>query len=308
MFKQQFILAALMSFTLAASAQTKTPVRYKDFVFPNVTKTEDLTYSPGDDKEHKKSHLFDLYEPDGDKSTARPLIIWMHGGGFKFGSKNASGIKLWSETFAKRGYVCVALNYTLSKHYPFFHFDELLRSTYYAVQDARAAVAYFKKNARQYNIDPDKIILGGNSAGGMIALQAAYTSSAELAKKAAMPDSVPGTKSTEMLKVAGVINYWGAIFNVDWLKNARVPIVCVHGSRDGLVPLTHKDAPLYGSLSIHQKADSLQIPNDLKIYVGYSHELQRHFNPFFNLGKSTKSRWREAGQFTAEFLYANVIK
>ncbi|AMR31274.1 hypothetical protein A0256_07465 [Mucilaginibacter sp. PAMC 26640] len=308
MFKHPMMLVALLVITFSTTAQVNNPVRYKDFVFPNVSKTEDLTYSPGDDKDQKKAHLFDLYEPAGDKATARPLIIWMHGGGFKFGSKNASGIKLWSETFAKRGYVCVALNYTLSKHYPFLHVDQLLTSAYMAVQDARTAVAYFKKNAKQYHIDPNKIILGGNSAGGMIALQAAYTSNAELGKMAAMPDSIPGTKATEMLKVAGVINYWGAIFNTDWLKNARVPIVSVHGSKDGIVPITHKSAPLFGSVSIHEKADELKIPNDLKIYEGYSHELQRHFNPLFNLGKSTKSRWLEAGQFTADFLYANVIK
>ena len=308
MFKHQFILALFLATTFGAAAQIKKPVRYKDFVFDNVSKTTDISYSPGDDKEHKKSHLFDLYQPEGDKSLSRPLIIWMHGGGFKFGSKDAAGIKLWSETFAKRGYVCVGLNYTLSKHYPFLHFDELLRSTYYAVQDARTAVAYFKKNAKRYNIDPDKIILGGNSAGGMIALQAAYSSNAELATMAALPDSIPGTKLTAIPKVAGVISYWGGIFNLEWLKNAHVPIVCVHGSKDGIVPLTHKEAPLYGSLSIHEKADDLKIPNDLKVFEGYSHELQKHFNPVFGVGKATKARWLEAGQFTADFLYAHVIR
>jgi hypothetical protein len=40
----------------------------------------------------------------------------------------------------------------------------------------------------------------------------------------------------------------------------------VHGSEDSLVPLTHKDAPLNGSLDIHNKADELYIPNTLKIY------------------------------------------
>lgn len=307
MFKQQLILAALMSVTFNSVGQSTHPVKFKDFVFNNVTKTTDLSYSPGDTKDKKKSHLFDLYQPAGDSSAGRPLIIWMHGGGFKFGSKNASGIKLWSETFAKRGYVCVAINYTLSKGIPFFNIDKLLISAYNAVQDTRAAVSYFKKNYRQYNIDTNRIILAGNSAGGMLALQAAYSSNAELGKLAAMPDSVPDVSNTSVTKVAGVISYWGGIFDLNWLKNARVPIYSVHGSNDGIVPLTHKKAPLYGSLSIHEKADELKTPNGLKIFEGYSHELQKHFNPILGSAKRTKERWLEAGQYTADFLYDNVI-
>ena len=292
----------------SAFAQTTKPVKYKDFVFTEVTKTKDLSYKPGGPADEKKAHLFDLYQPAGDKTTGRPMIIWMHGGGFKFGSKNAKGIELWSETFAKRGYVCAAINYSLSKHNPLFHFDELLKSTYYAVQDARTAVAYFRSHYKEYNIDPDKIILGGNSAGGMIALQAAYSSNAELAKMAALADTVAGSKVTTIPKVAGVINYWGGIFDLNWLKNSRVPIVSAHGSRDGLVSPTHKDAPLYGSISIHEKADELKIPNGLKIFEGYSHELQKHFNPIFGVGDDTKERWLQAGQFAANFLYINVVK
>jgi acetyl esterase/lipase len=305
MFKQQLFFAALLCITCTSVAQ---PVKYKDFVFNSVTKTEGLSYSPNDADKEKKSHLFDLYQPEDDVSTGRPLIIWMHGGGFKFGSKEAAGIKLWSETFAKRGYVCAAINYTLSKHYPIFHFDELLRSSYYAVQDARAAVAYFKKNYKLYNIDPDKIILAGNSAGGIIALQAAYSSNAELAKLADIPDSVAGARSTVIPKVAGVVSYWGAIFDLNWLKNARVPIVCVHGSSDGIMPLTHKDTSLYGSLDIHDRADELKIPNGFKLFEGYSHELQKHFNPIFGVDAKTKQRWLEAGQYTADFLYTHVLK
>jgi acetyl esterase/lipase len=289
-------------------AQTANPVKYKDFVFTDVTITHDQSYSAGNTPNEKKAHLFDLYQPAGDNNTGRPLIIWMHGGGFKFGSKADKGMQLWSETFAKRGYVCVSINYSLSKHNPLFKFDELMKSTYYAVQDAHMAVEYFKKNYKQYNIDPDKIILGGNSAGGMIALQAAYTSNAELAKFVGLPDTVLGAKSTEIPKIAGVISYWGGIFNPDWLKNNRVPIMCVHGSKDGVMPLTHKSAPLYGSLSIHEKADALKIPNDYKVFEGYSHELQKHFNPVFGVSKATKERWLQAGQYTANFLYTDVIK
>jgi predicted peptidase len=291
-----------------AQAQNPAGKRYKDIVFSDISIEEDLSYNPGAAKDAKKAYLFDLYQPKSDDAKGRPLIIWMHGGGFKYGSKTAKGVKVWSSTFAQRGYVCASINYRLSKEHPLRHFDDLLRATYYATQDAILAVSYFRKNASKYHIDPDKIILAGNSAGGFVALEATYAKNEDFGHMANIPDAEI-KKSLPYQPVYVVINYWGGIFNLEWLKNNSVPIISVHGSEDGLVPLTHKDAPLNGSLDIHNKADELYIPNTLKIYQGYSHELQKHFNPFFE-GSKAKARWLEAAQFTADYLYGmmNPVK
>jgi len=80
------------------------------------------------------------------------------------------------------------------------------------------------------------------------------------------------------------------------------------GSEDNVVPPAHKSAPLHGGKDIHEEADKLGLPNDLKIFDGYSHELQKHFNPLFSGGKGTQQRWLEAGQFAADFLFKNIIK
>jgi predicted esterase len=304
MFKQPLMLLGFLCFALMAKAQS--PKLYKDIQFTDVTIDKDLSYVPNPAKENKKAYLFDLYQAKENKALARPLVIWMHGGGFKYGTKDAKGIQLWSKTFAQRGYVCAAINYRLSKKMPLFHFDVLKEACYDAVQDAKTAVEYFKLHHEEYNIDPDKIILAGNSAGGMIALQAAYSSNAELSKFAEIKDVTSNNQS--IYKVAGVINFWGAIFDLNWLKNAHVPIVSALGSNDSLVPPTHKSAPLYGGEDIHAKADSLHIPNKLKVFDGYSHELQKHFNPLFSGGKGTQKRWLEAGQFAADFLYSSLYK
>ncbi|MDB4919303.1 alpha/beta hydrolase [Mucilaginibacter sp.] len=303
MFKQSILIVGLLSVSLFTKAQA---VKYKDIVFNDITKTKDLSYSPNDSSGKRNAHLFDLYQPASDKSAGRALIIWMHGGGFKFGSREAKGIQLWSKTFAQRGYVCAAISYTLSKKFPVFNFDELKRSCYYAVLDAKLAVTYFKEHFKEYNIDPDKIILAGNSAGGMIALDAAYSSNYELAKLAGITDANSDKK--ELLKVAGVINLWGGIFDLNWLKNNRVPVVNIYGSKDGTVSPTHQDTPLYGGDDIHKKAEALGIPNELKVFEGYSHELQRHFNPIFSGGENTQRRWLEAGQFAADFMYHQLNK
>src|SRR5476651_1964840 len=95
-FKQQLIILLLGS-TSSAFSQNVKPVRYKDFVFTDVTITKNQSYASGHTKKEKKAHLFDLYQPANDNATARPLIIWMHGGGFIFGTKEDNGMKIWSE-------------------------------------------------------------------------------------------------------------------------------------------------------------------------------------------------------------------
>jgi acetyl esterase/lipase len=301
MLKQTLFLTCLVLVITTVAAQT-TGQRYKDILFKKVTVDKDQTYYPEAPEEVKKSYLFDLYQPEGDQEQGRPLIIWMHGGGFKFGSKRAKGVRLWSKTFAQRGYVCASINYRLSKHNPLFHFDELLKSSFYAVQDAKRAVAYFRENAAKYGIDPDKIILGGNSAGGFMALDAVYSRNEDFGHMANVPDADIKNEGMPNEPVYAIINYWGGIYNLEWLNNSKTPIISVHGSKDGLVPITHKTAPLHGSLDIKNKADELHIPNTLKIYEGYSHELQKHFNPLYE-GASAKKRWLEAAQFTADYLY-----
>ena len=138
-----------------------------------------------------------------------------------------------------------------------------------------------------------------------MALQTAYSSDAELLKLVGNPDSVRASHAIEPGDIAAVVNFWGGIFDTAWLRNARVPIVSVHGTQDGIVPYDHKGYPLYGSLPIHRMADSLHIPNALKAYEGFSHELQKHFNPFLVSGK-TRQRWMEAAQFAADFLYEKL--
>jgi len=289
-------------------SQAMNPVIYKDLVFSEITVQENISYSPGIEAGVKKKfHLFDFYEPLSDSTPKRPLIIWLHGGGFTLGSKKAKGIQLWSKSFAKRGYACAALNYRLSKKLPLFNFLELKRSCYEAVLDVEQAVAFFKKNQARFRIDTNRIILAGNSAGGMIALQAVYSSHAELAASAQLLDANIASDEHNRCHIAAVINFWGALFNIEWLKNSHTPIFSAHGSKDGTVPFNNKDTSLYGSYAIHNRANTLNIPNRLQVYKGYSHELQKRFNPLFR-SAATKQRWLEAGQFAADFLYEQLFK
>lgn len=299
------LIVVIISFSASAQKMEK-PVKFKDFVFDNVLVQKNLVY-----KDHpapgikEKYYYFDFYEPDGDTTAYRPLIIWLHGGGFKFGKKTSGGLPVWSKSFARRGYVCAPINYRLSKKHPLKNFADLVQGCADAIEDATEAIQFFKQHYQQYRIDTSHIILGGNSAGGMIALQAVYSSPAEMAKLIHTGDSTSAAIHNPQ-HIAAVINYWGALFNLNWLKNTRIPIVSAHGNKDRVVPYDDKKPPLYGSLAIHRMADSLHIPNQLKIYDSYAHELQKHFNPLF-AGASAKKRWLDAGQFTANFLFEQLF-
>ena len=300
-FTQLFLLTAIISM-----AQNIEKIRYRDPVFEKVTVEKDLLYNSNDSIKATYRH-FDLYQPANDSTTKRPLIIWLHGGGFKYGTKNSKEIKIWGNEFAQYGYVVAALNYRLSKKHPVRKFKDLVEACYDNVDDIRTAVTYFKMNAGKFNIDTNKIILGGNSAGAVIALQAVYSNVADLKNVIDSNKIIANTGNYNPDKITTVINFWGALFDDDWLKRTNVPIVSVCGEKDKIVPVDTKGVAFFGGLAIHRKADALYIPNDIKVYEGYGHELQKHFNPFFRSGK-TRKRWKEAAQFATGFLYKNVIK
>jgi poly(3-hydroxybutyrate) depolymerase len=290
---------ALLLVSQSTFPQMKSPVRYKDELFSDFSVGKNLSYSP---QAKISAHRFDWYEPIGDTGASlRPLIIWMHGGGFQLGSKSMENVKLWCGFFSRLGYVCAAIDYRLGKTNFRFDIDGIIRNCYAAVGDTRLAIAYFKTNAARLRIDTTRIILAGNSAGGMMALQTAYASDAEMEKLIGKPDSARASHAIESGDVAAVVNFWGGIFDTSWLRNARVPIVSVHGRLDNIVPYDYRGFPLYGSGAIHRVADALHISNRLKTYDEYSHELQLRFNPVIS-SKLTRRRWLEAAQFAADFL------
>jgi len=97
----------------------------------------------------------DIYLPAaGDKPY--PVIAWFHGGGWYMGSKK-DGIAEIAEPFLAEGHAFASINYRLTRrknHFPAQIFD------------AKAAVRWLRANAVQYNLDPDRIIACGASAGG----------------------------------------------------------------------------------------------------------------------------------------------
>ena len=101
--------------------------------------------------------LADIYIPDGPGPF--PALIGVHGGGWQQGSRSI--YQHWGPYLAARGYALLAVDYRTSapgkKSYP----D--------AVHDVRAGVQYLKGEAKIHKVDPTRIALVGDSAGGHLA-------------------------------------------------------------------------------------------------------------------------------------------
>ncbi|MDN3445185.1 alpha/beta hydrolase [Microbacterium sp. APC 3901] len=90
-----------------------------------------------------------------------PTVVWIHGGAWISGSKE--NVDPYMRILAAEGYTAIALNYTIGPEgvYPL------------AVRQLNDALAYIDAHADELNVDPDQIVLAGDSAGGQLASQMA---------------------------------------------------------------------------------------------------------------------------------------
>ena len=116
-------------------------------VLPVGTKVlRNLAYVPNG---HERQKL-DLYVPSATKPL--PLVIWVHGGGWRGGSKQGCR----SLPFLEHGYAAASVGYRLSRHAVFPA----------QIEDCKAAVRWLRAHAREYNLDPERFAAWGSSAGG----------------------------------------------------------------------------------------------------------------------------------------------
>ncbi len=109
-------------------------------------------------------HTLDVYRPR-DRRGPLPVVLYIHGGGFRILSKDTHG--LLSIAFSRRGYVVFNINYRLAPAHPFPA----------AVEDACAALAWVIDNAARYGGDPNRLVLAGESAGANLVTSLAVAAS-----------------------------------------------------------------------------------------------------------------------------------
>ena len=152
---------------------------------PNhVEEKLNIEYGTGGDR---NLHL-DLYLPRG-RTKPTPAILFIHGGAWKGGQR--SDMKFYCVKFAEKGYVTATVTYRLTGEAPFPA----------AVQDVKCAVRWLRANADKYKVDPKRIAVSGNSAGGHLSMMIGYSDDPSLEGRGGHP----GVSS----RVCAVVNFYG---------------------------------------------------------------------------------------------------
>lgn len=250
--------------------------------------------------EHEFDLYMDIYLPKGDTLQKRPLIMFIHGGGFFIGDKQDNPIVLWCKHFARMGYVVASINYRMgfrpSKR-------AIERCGYRAAQDAHAAMRFLVHNKDKYRINTDYLFAAGSSAGGITTLNLAFmrnknrpeATQGNLFTHSLGDIETSGNDLKETFRIRCIANMWGSVHDISMIDNAKVSIISFHGNADQVVPYGY-DVPfqdlkipvgdlffnkMYGSKPIHERARKLGYRQALHTFEGCGHapHVDKNNNP-----------------------------
>jgi len=215
-----------------------------------------------------KSLQLDLYRLK-EKGQSVPLIVFIHGGGWRGGER--ADYLVYLIPFAKSGYVTATVSYRLLDDGPYPA----------CVEDIKDAIQWFYEHGEEYGYDPDRIAVVGGSAGAHLAMLAAYG----WTKKSAPNDSLEISEKPHRIKA--VVDIYGpADLTTEYARNHILvtsflaksydespeiyvqaspvhyldkndpPTLILQGTSDDLVPASQ-------SVLLKGRLDSLGVPSEL---------------------------------------------
>ena len=127
----------------------------------------------------REAFAYDFFPAAAEASSPAPLLVWVHGGAWRFGTNQAlrdtvlrtpdgeqpNAQALMRDAFQQAGWAVASINYRYS-HQALFPG---------ALHDVKEAVRFFRANAQEFGIDPQRIAVAGGSAGGHLSMMVAHT-------------------------------------------------------------------------------------------------------------------------------------
>ncbi len=235
----------------------------------------DVPYVPD---EHERQVL-DIYLPQ-DAASPAPTLLMIHGGGYIFGDKDE--MRGVARHFQERGYAVIAPNYRLAPDY-----------TYPAqIEDVFCALAWTIAHADEYNLDPARLVIVGESAGANAAALlgtvdapeqylagCAYDLPDDFEPQGVVAYYMPvdltscecdaaqrmaalylGIPETEIENVGELRSVWADASPLAWIDEDDPPFFLVHGELDSLVPLSESEAFQRAYRAVGGEVSLLTIP------------------------------------------------
>jgi len=217
-----------------------------------------------------KALKLDIYVP---KKILNPtLLIWIHGGGWKMGSK--ANINRAFLGLTKYGFAVASIDYSL------LGLPGLLK----IIHECKAAVRFLRANAQKYGINAKRIGVGGSSAGGHLALI--------LGTSGGIPklEGTMGNDLKQSSSVQAVVDFFGPsdftlmfkkrktkikiflakmLSPVTYVDPDDPPLLIYHGSKDRIVPVEQ-------GIVIDKKYREAKLESTLHIIKGAGHGFRRN--------------------------------
>jgi acetyl esterase/lipase len=300
MLKRIFLSSVIvLSMAAPAVAQPPSDLQASVALFQKVRTVPNIVYMQASGWEGK----LDVYAQR--TPSPAPTVVYIHGGGWVRGTKEASVLSLLP--YIALGYSVVNVEYRLGN----------VALAPAAVEDCRCALRWVIEHAKEYNIDTTRLVVAGASAGGHLALTTGM-----------LPTSAGFDRSCQTPvepRVAAIVNFYGITdladlldgpgkkpfpenwpYTVQWLGNQpnRAEIA------KAASPLTHVRAGVPPTISIHGDADptvpyahSVRLQEALQ-KAGVAHELVTV--PGGGHGNFHADQWQRAYAAIETFLAAHV--
>lgn len=239
----------------------------------------------------------DLYYPTDNRSQKCPLIVYTHGGGWAAGSryKAASGsFAIVFEQLVKQGFAVAPVTYRLAKKDSGIAMRD-------CIIDCKDAIRYLAKNSESLGIDPMRICVMGDSAGGHIAQMLLLTSPEQLPGDAALAE-VPyrmvagvswyGPCDFEKIDLfnhddradfrdrfaarilgsdsgsKGKLARYREVSPINYLSKDSPPLLMIQGDKDTTIPVKH-------AYYMKEKSDAVEAPVEIMIIRNAGHNWRK---------------------------------